>query len=79
MLVWIFKILAIIITASIFTSIIYLLFSPILSKFNDKIKTFIAIIFLILSICLCINMVINLTEESIPCGYVGLWGYECSE
>ena len=79
MLAWIFKILAIIITASIFTSIVYLLFSPILSKFNDKVKNIAAIIFLILSIYLCIDMVINPTEESIHCGYVGLWGWECSE
>ena len=79
MLVWIFKILAIIIAASIFTSIVYLLFSPILSRFSDKVKNIAAIIFLILSICLCIDMVINPTEESIHCGYVGLWGWECSE
>ena len=79
MLIWIFKTLAIIITASIFTSIIYLLFSPILSRFNDKIKIFAVILFLILSIYLCIDMVINTTEESMHCGYVGLWGWECSE
>ena len=79
MLVWIFKILAIIITASIFTSIVYLLFSPILSKFNDKVKNFAVIIVLMLSIYLCIDMVINPTEQLMHCGYVGLWGWECSE
>ena len=79
MLIWIFKILAIIITAPMFASIIYLLFSPILSKFNDKVKNIVAIIFLILSICLCIDMIINPTEQLMHCGYVGLWGYECSE
>ena len=79
MLIWIFKILAIIITASIFTSIIYLLFSPILSKFNDKVKTVAVVIFLILSVFVYINMIVNPTKESIHCGYVGLWGWECSE
>lgn len=79
MLAWICKILAIIVTAPIMASIVYLLFSPILSRFNDKVKNFAAITFLILSIFLCIDIVINPTEESIHCGYVGLWGWECSE
>lgn len=79
MLDWIFKILAIVITASIFTSIIYLLFSPILSKFNDKVKTVAVVIFLILSVFVYINMIVNPTEKSVHCGYVGLWGWECSE
>ena len=79
MLAWIFKILAIIITVPIFASIIYLLCSPILSRFNDKVKNFAVIIILILSMFLCIDMLIKPTEESIHCGYVGLWGWECSE
>jgi membrane protein DedA with SNARE-associated domain len=79
MLDWIFKILAIIISASIFTSIIYFLFNPILSRFNDKIKTFAVVVFFILSVFLYINMIINSKEESKHCGYVGLWGWECSE
>lgn len=79
MLNWIFNILAIVITALTFTSIVYWLFSPILSRFNDKVKNFAVITFLILLIFLCIDMVINPTEEPIHCGYVGLWGWECSE
>ena len=79
MLAWIFKILAIIITVPIFASIVYLLFSPILSRFNDKVKNFAVIIVLMLSIYLCIDMVINPTEQLMHCGYVGLWGWECSE
>ena len=79
MLAWIYKILAIIITVPIFASIIYLLCSPILSRFNDKVKTVAAVIFLILSVFVYINMIVNPTEESIHCGYVGLWGWECSE
>ena len=79
MLAWIYKILAIIFYAPIMASIIYFLFSPLLSRFNDKVKTVAAVIFLILSVFVYINMIVNPTEESIHCGYVGLWGWECSE
>ena len=50
MLAWIYKILAIIFYAPIMASIIYFVFSPILSRFNDKVKTVAVVIFLILSV-----------------------------
>ena len=59
MLNWIYKILAIIITAPIFASIVYLLFSPILSRFSDKVKNFAVITFLILSIFVLAIIVIS--------------------